>query len=119
VFTLVDLGRWNPSESGIHEVVGIVGLGPRHPMAIPASEIESVRILAASRLASISAACAYLHEGERVRVRSGLLRGAEGFVLRDAGRTRLVMTVEGIQLSREIEVPRDAVERVVDLAKAA
>ena len=112
-----DLAQWSLTGAGIVQVVGIVGAGPNHPIAIDEREIEAVRILAASELASLSAPCPFLKEGERVRVKYGPLRGVEGFVVRGRGKALLVISVEALGQSRCTTVDRNAVERVLDTDK--
>ncbi len=119
VFVSADLGRWNLSAAGISQIVGIVGSGPNHPLAIPDIEIEAVRILANSALASLSAACPYLHAGELVRVKYGPLRDMSGFVIRGRGKDRLIISIEALGQSRSVDIDRNAVERIIELPKAA
>ncbi len=118
VFVRADLTRTNPCD-GIPQIVGIVGCGLYHPLALAASEIESVRILAASPLASASAPCALLAKGDLVRVKAGPLRGAEGYVVEAPGKAWLEISLEGLRLARSVEVARDSVERVGPLRRAA
>lgn len=111
VFCLVDLSRTNPCD-GIPQIVGIVGSGRSHPLALRSSEIESVKILAASPLASACAPCALLATGDLVRVKSGSLRGAEGHVVEAHGKAWLEISLTGIALACSVQVARDSVERV-------
>jgi transcription termination/antitermination protein NusG len=118
VFVRCDLKLRHPAV-GIPQVVGIVGLGPNHPVPLSDSEIESVRILAASPLASVSAPCPYLKNGDKVRIKWGPLVGLEGFVLRDKRKTRIVISIDALGQSRAVEVEREAVECVVEQKRRA
>lgn len=117
VFVSADLQRWN--SDSIPQVVGIVGLGPRHPLAIPAGEIEAVRRLADSPLACISAPCAFLEQGDLARITRGAFTGLEGFVVRAGRKAHVVVSVQALNQSRSIEVDLHDVERVAPLRKAA
>lgn len=110
VFARFDLDHKLPVVSE-HLVVSIVGYGPSQPVAITDSEIEAVRTLAGSSLASTSAPCPYLDHGDKVRIRWGPLVGLEGYVVRGR-KLRVVVTVEALGQSRSVEVEREAVERI-------
>ncbi|GIW73125.1 MAG: antitermination factor NusG [Planctomycetota bacterium] len=62
------------------------------PTPVPDGEIEAVRRLMASGLALD--VHTRLRPGQRVRIRSGPLRGIEGTLLRRRGRTQLVVAVD-------------------------
>lgn len=84
-----------------------VGFG-RFPSPIPDSEIESLRILARSRIAGSPGPC--ISRGERVRVEVGPLRGMEGVLLAFGKHLhQLVVCVELLQRSVAVTVDRDAV----------
>lgn len=114
VFVSADLERWNLSAAGIPQIVAIVGLGPGRPLSIPASEIEAVRILAKSTVASLSVPCPFLKEGEAVRVKHGPLRDVTGFVIRGHGKDRLIISIEALGQSRSVDIDRNDVERFVE-----
>lgn len=46
----------------------------------------------------------YLSIGQRVRITAGRLRGVEGRVVRQAGRTRLILSVELLQQAVAVEI---------------
>ena len=52
------------------------------------------------------------HEGDRVRVTTGPMRGTEGYVKRDGGRMLLYLNVEILGSSVEVAIPPSDVERV-------
>jgi transcription antitermination factor NusG len=60
----------------------------------------------------------YLERGTRVRITDGPLAGLEGVVLRQHGRTRVVITVESIMKSVAVEVESCMFE-TVDLLRSA
>ena len=65
--------------------------------------------LAASDLKVISRT---FHEGDRVRVTAGPMRGTEGYVKRDGGRTFLCLNVEILGTCVEVTVSPAEVERI-------
>jgi transcription antitermination factor NusG len=54
--------------------------------------------------------CTGLAPGRRARISTGKLRGLEGTILRRAGRTKLVLTVELLQRSVAVEIEPDWLE---------
>lgn len=52
------------------------------------------------------------HEGDRVRVKSGPMRGTEGYVKRDGGRAVLYLNVEILGTCVEISVAPSEVDRI-------
>jgi transcription antitermination factor NusG len=95
-------------------VLRIVGFG-EHPVEIPASQIESVRILETTPTVE---PCAYFTEGMPIRVRSGALAGAEGYVLRTKKGSRLVVSVNMLCRAVSAEVDAESLEAIA-LPKAA
>lgn len=55
-------------------------------------------------------ACPFLRVGQRVRITGGKLSGLEGIVVRRAGRTRLILSVELLQRSVAVEIDPEWVE---------
>ncbi len=53
---------------------------------------------------------AFLRAGQRVRITVGKLRGLEGIIVRRAGRTRLVLSVDLLQRSVAVEIDPEWVE---------
>lgn len=90
-------------------VVEIVGGGSR-PEPIPEEEINALRCLMTSVLPYDSHP--YLHEGMRVEVVRGPLRGVHGILLRKEKRHRLVIGVRVIQQAAAVEINVDDVAAV-------
>jgi len=104
-------GRWQtrlPSEAlgapGLAHIVAFAGV----PMPIPEEEIDSVRRLVDSGLNVCG--CPMLKTGERVRMRSGPLKGLEGRLERIKSQFRLVVSVELLCRSIATEVDLEAIE---------
>jgi len=89
-------------------VISIVGR-KREPLPVPDSCIHFLREgLRQRRIEPYP----YLVEGERVRIRSGLMAGMEGVLLRKKNSFRVVLTIEMIMKSVIVEVDRCDVEPV-------
>jgi transcription antitermination factor NusG len=82
-------------------VLSVVGFG-REPAAIPDDEIEVVK--AVLRAGLPAEPCAYLREGQRVRVTSGSLEGIEGILLKKKNQCRMVISVTMLQRSISVEI---------------
>ena len=89
-------------------VVALVGSG-RHGAAISDTYMSSLR---ESVLLGKVEPEPYLAAGTRVRVRSGLMAGAEGVLVRRKGSFRVVLTLDPIMRSISVEVDSDDVEPV-------
>lgn len=88
-------------------VVRIVGINGR-PMPIPDEQITAVRTMMQHRLPC--SPYPYLVEGMRVRIKSGLLAGAEGILIEKRQRHRLVISVDLIQQAVAVDVDSAEVE---------
>ncbi len=89
-------------------VIAIVGCGSA-PSPLPDAEIEWLRTgLEQSSLEPYP----YLVAGDRVRIRSGVMQGMEGILVRKKNELRLVVTLELIQRSVAVELDCDDVEPV-------
>jgi transcription antitermination factor NusG len=88
----------------VRKCVGVVGLVTfeGRPAAIPAHEIESVRTLVGSSLRYDP--CPLIHEGMKVEVRYGPLRGVVGQLIRKGSHARLILSVELIGRGVSVEV---------------
>jgi transcriptional antiterminator NusG len=73
--------------------------------AIPASQVEALERIAASQLRA--AECNYIRVGQVVNLVGGPLRGVQGMVLREAGATRFVVSLELLQRSVAVEIESD------------
>ena len=98
---------------GIHSVVSFAG----QPAAIPERELESIRRVTETEL-SIEP-YPFLKCGDWVRVRSGVLAGVEGYLIRKKNIFRLVLSVEMLGKSAAVEVDGALVERTVRANSAA
>jgi transcription antitermination factor NusG len=85
-------------------VVSIVGFGSE-PAPIPEDEIEAVRVVLRSGLRAEP--CAYLREGQRVRITHGSLEGLEGTLVKKKNEVRMVISVTMLQRSISVEIDHD------------
>ena len=92
---------------GIPGVLGLVG--GRTPSVVADAEIEALRAGLMSRHFEPHP---YLVEGERVRIRRGVMAGMEGILLRHKNELRVVLTIALIQRSVVAEVDAWDVEPV-------
>ncbi len=89
-------------------IVSILGFG-KEPAPVPDAEIEAIRAVLRSGLPI--EACAYLREGERVRIRRGSLEGIEGILMRQKKDWRIVISVTILERSVSVEVDRELVAK--------
>jgi transcription antitermination factor NusG len=82
-------------------VASVVGFG-NEPASIPETEIDYIRIILSSGLASQP--CPFLREGQRVRITQGSLKNVEGILVRKKADWRLVVSVTMLQRSVAVEV---------------
>jgi transcription antitermination factor NusG len=85
-------------------VIGIVGAG-RAPLAIPDDEIEAVRTVIHSGLATQP--WPFLGVGSRIYMKAGPLAGLEGIITNADKVYRLVVSVTLLQRSVAVEIDRD------------
>jgi transcription antitermination factor NusG len=90
-------------------VVSIVGFG-NEPAPIDDQEIEAVQAVLRSGLSTEP--CAYLREGQRIRVNQGALSGLEGILMRQKSEWRMVVSVALLQRSISVEIDREWIEAV-------
>jgi transcription antitermination factor NusG len=90
-------------------VVGIVRIG-KVPVPIEESEIEAIRAVVASGLASRPSP--FPRTGDRVRVCSGPLRGVEGVVTRVDDRQSLVVSITLLQRAVAVKLDESWVRTV-------
>jgi transcription antitermination factor NusG len=105
---------------GIPGVISIVG-GGREPASLPDSYIRLLR--EGLQLGKIEPH-PNLTLGARVRIRSGVMAGMEGILLRNKNDFRVVLALAMVMKSMRVEVDRDDIEPVdgassVDLCYAA
>jgi transcription antitermination factor NusG len=89
-------------------VISIVG-GGRESLSVPDSYIHFLR--EGLRQGKIELH-PYLTSGARVRIRSGVMAGMEGILLRKKNDFRVVLTLEMIMKSVKVEVEMDDIEPV-------
>jgi transcription antitermination factor NusG len=95
-------------------VIGIVG-GPK-PLPVADSYIHFLR--EGLRHGKIEPH-PYLTVGTRVRIRSGVMAGMEGVLLRKKNNFRVVLTLDMIMQSVTVEVDREDIEPVVKMPQAS
>jgi transcription antitermination factor NusG len=90
-------------------VITIVGRGSS-PEALEDAEIELLR----NAMMNPHAAKPHklMKAGDKVRITRGPLHGAEGFLVRQKGKDRVVLTIGTIERSMSVEVDSDAVQAV-------
>jgi transcription antitermination factor NusG len=91
---------------GVHDVVRT---GDR-PGLVDEAEIENLRKVVAGQNNAVP--WSYLRTGDRVRVEVGAMAGVEGFLVREKGTERLVVSVSLLQRSISVEIDRTWVRPV-------
>jgi transcription antitermination factor NusG len=94
-------------------IVGIVSSG-RTPLPIDEREISSLRLVMESELPV--GPCSYLKIDDRVRVTSGPLSGAEGYVTHSDS-DRLIVSITLLQRSVSVEVSDQWLEKISVIAR--
>ena len=100
------------STPGVFAVVGWAG----HPAVIPDGQIEDLRQMVESRIPVEP--YPYMRCGDRVRIRSGTLRGLEGILVRKKNIVRLIVSLEMLGRSAAVEIDASLLE-AVDLASGS
>ena len=90
-------------------VVRFVGFG-KIPSTVPEKDLSAIRRFMAEEI-SIDP-FPYLHEGQRVVVRTGPFQGVEGFLVVKKNTYRLVISLDSITQSASIEIDSACVESV-------
>ena len=98
---------------GVRQIVG-VGEGP---IAVSQSEIDAVRAIVTSGLATRP--WPFVAVGDRVRLRGGSLDGVEGILIATKTRHRLVVSVETLRRSVAVEIDEAWVEAVDPVPRPA
>ena len=93
---------------GIIQIVGC----HRTPLPIDEQEIQAIQLTIDSGTARQP--WPYLEIGERVRIRSGTLRGLEGILVSLRGKHRLVLSITLLKRSIAVEVDASAVQSLVE-----
>lgn len=108
VFTRIDIGERN-KVLGAFGVVRILSRNGQ-PMPIDSTEIEGVRICA-ERVSKFETQ-PLLEIGDRVRVRSGILEGLEGFITNQKKDRRLIVPITLTHQAISFEVDIELLERL-------
>jgi transcription antitermination factor NusG len=80
------------------------------PATVPDQEIETIRLC--TRAGAALEPHPFLDVGEHVRVRSGTFEGAEGIVIHQKNRCKILISIGLIQRSVALEVDCDQLERL-------
>jgi transcription antitermination factor NusG len=91
---------------GLPGVLAIVG-SPREPWPLPDLEIEALRSGLLERKIEPHP---YLIVGERVRIKTGVMTGVEGVLVRKKNNFRVVLSLDTIMWSVAVEVDADDIE---------
>jgi transcription antitermination factor NusG len=91
---------------GVRQLVG----NSRESLCLPDREIEFLRT---SLLEQKAEPYAGLVAGQRVRIKSGSMRGVEGFLVRKSGEWRFILTVQLIHHHVAVEVDASTLEPIV------
>jgi transcription termination/antitermination protein NusG len=87
-------------------VIQVLGAG-NMPIPVSDREINSLRTAISAQVPIQP--CAFVNDGERVRISGGVLAGIEGIVLKSKPSLRLILSVTLLQRSVLLEVDRDQV----------
>lgn len=90
--------------------VSIVGMSQGKAIEVPQKEIETLQQFVSQDIRINP--FPYLKTGERVYVRSGPFKGAEGFIVHKNQRCRLVVSLDLLMQSISIEIDSACIERV-------
>jgi transcription antitermination factor NusG len=91
-------------------VVSVVAFGNEF-ISIDDKEIEAIRTILIS--GHQVAPWPYLRAGQRIRIRSGAMRGVEGLLLEMKSATRIIVSITLLQRSVAAEIDRDIVEPIL------
>ena len=94
-------------------VISIVG-SSKEPWPLPEFEIEALRQGMQTRQVEPHP---YLKVGEKVRVKSGVMTGVEGILIRKKNEFRVVLSLDAIMQSVAVEVDADDLEPAHSLAE--
>jgi transcription antitermination factor NusG len=90
-------------------VISVVGFG-NDPAPIDDGDIEAVQAVLRSGLQTEP--CAFLREGQRIRVTQGALTGVEGILTRKKSEWRMVVSVAMLQRSISVEIDREWISAI-------
>jgi transcription termination/antitermination protein NusG len=102
-YAFVHIDQSYNARQTVLQTAGLIGFvsfgGP--VVAVPAKQIEDLRLLLKGK--GLFSLHAFVHTGQRVRIRGGSLQGLEG-VLVQHEKGKLVISIESIQRSLAIEI---------------
>ena len=103
---------WNKRLDVLNTVGAVRFVGPRpaEALEVPEKELEAIRRFVAEDIQVDP--FPYLKEGERVYVRSGPFKGAEGFVVRKDNHCRLIISLDLLMQSVSIQIDQACVEPI-------
>jgi transcription antitermination factor NusG len=109
-YVFVRTAHSNDERVRVLRTLGVVGfVGPRNIAApIPTDQIEIVRALTRSDV--LCSPVPYMAMGQRVRIRSGALRGLEGILVRLVDEHNLIVSIDLIQRSIAVRLQGYEVE---------
>lgn len=90
-------------------VISVISMGAP-PASIPESEIEAIRAALRSGLAVEP--CAFLREGEHIRIDRGPLEGVEGILVKKKSKCRIVISAMMLQRSISVELDGSWISKV-------
>jgi transcription antitermination factor NusG len=112
LFARLELEHHQPTLERIPNILRLVGYGERHPAVIEDSQIEAIRILAASPCSVQPEPFQVFHEQDSVLVIAGPLAGLSGTVAyAPEGKARLVISVPMLHRAVSAEVEADWLQR--------
>jgi transcription antitermination factor NusG len=97
---------------GVHSIVG----SSKDPWPIPDCEIEALR--RGLQMHKVEPH-PYLKVGERVRIKTGLMAGVQGILVRKKSEFRVVLTLDAIMRSVAVEVDADDLELIDSQAESS
>ncbi len=102
-YAFVHIDQSHESRQTVLQTAGLIGFVSFGGMAVavPAKQIEDLRLLLHEK--GLFSLHAFVHAGQRVRIRGGCLHGLEG-VLVQHEKGKLVISIESIQRSLAIEI---------------
>ena len=90
--------------------VRFIGVRQGNPVEVPEKEIETIRQFVSQEIKMDP--FPYLKAGARVYIRSGPMKGAEGFVVYKNQRCRLVISLDLLMQSISVEIDQSLVEAI-------
>jgi transcription antitermination factor NusG len=85
------------------------------PVAVPASHIESLKIITSTGSDIICGTTGTLMKGEMVQVVNGPFAGVRGEFLRHKGKERVIIKIEALGQFAGVEIDRDDVEQLPNI----